>query len=121
MVVSSCSKEAGDGGNSVITGKVLERRYNFFPGGNYTDHAAMDKDVYICYGDDDYTVDDRVRSSFDGTFKFSQLRKGKYRIFVYTEDTSLTSLGSDKAILLETEIRKNRSESDLGSILTFNL
>ncbi len=120
LLLTSCEKEAGEGGNSVIKGKVLERRYTVFPG-IYTDNAAMDKDVYIIYGDNGNAIDDRTRTSFDGSFKFEFLKKGKYRIFVYTEDTLLSNFGNDKALLIETEISKNNSEVNLPTLTSINL
>lgn len=119
MLYSSCSKEPGDGGNSMIKGRIIERRYIIYPG-NYTEKALTDEDVFICYGVDDNTVDDRVRTSFDGSFKFSELRKGWYRVFVYSEDTTSGNRGNPVTIMKEVKIRANRSDSDLGVIRVFN-
>ena len=115
----SCSKEPGDGGNSEIRGQVIERRYVLYPG-NFVETALTDEDVFICYGDDDNTVDDRVRTSFDGSFKFSELRKGKYRIFLYSEDTTASNRGNPVAVIRDVEVTENRSEKDLGLIRIFN-
>ena len=119
-LMTACKKEAGEGGNSVIQGKILERTYTAFPT-IYSDKAALEKDVYIIYGDDNSTFDDRTRTSFDGSFKFEFLRKGKYRIFVYTEDTVLTNFGKDVPIFLDVEIKKNKSEVNLPTVTTVNL
>jgi len=120
ILLGSCKKEAGEGGNSAIQGKILERRYTVFPS-IFTDKPARDKDVFIIYGDDNTSIDDRTRTSFDGTYKFEFLRKGKYKIFVYTEDTVLTNFGNDKEIIIQTEITKNRSEVNLPTVTTVNL
>jgi hypothetical protein len=119
-LMTACKKEAGEGGNSVIQGKILERTYTAFPT-IYSDKAALEKDVYIIYGDDNTTIDDRTRTSFDGSFKFEFLRKGKYRIFVYTEDTVLTNFGKEVPIFLNAEIKKNKSEVNLPTVTTVNL
>ncbi len=119
-LMTACKKEAGEGGNSVIQGKILERTYTAFPT-IYSDKAALEKDVYIIYGDDNSTFDDRTRTSFDGSFKFEFLRKGKYRIFVYTEDTVLTNFGKEVPIFLDAEIKKNKSEVILSTVTTVNL
>ncbi|MBP6511886.1 MAG: hypothetical protein KA347_04400 [Bacteroidia bacterium] len=119
-LMTACKKEAGEGGNSVIQGKILERTYTAFPS-IYSDKAALEKDVYIIYGDDHSSFDDRTRTSFDGSYKFEFLRKGKYRIFVYTEDTVLTNFGKEVPIILDTEIKKNRSEVNLPTVTTVNL
>lgn len=116
---SSCSKEPGEGGNSIVKGQVIERRYIIYPG-NYTEKALTDEDVFICYGIDDNTVDDRIRTSFDGSFKFSELRKGKYRVFVYSEDTAAGNRGNPVVVIKDVEITSNRSDKDLGVIRVFN-
>jgi len=115
----SCSKEPGEGGNSIITGQVIERRYIIYPG-NFVESALTDQDVFICYGDDDNTVDDRIRTSFDGSFKFDELRKGKYRIFLYSEDTAASNRGNPVPVIKDVEITENRSDKDLGLIRVFN-
>lgn len=50
-----------------------------------------DEDVYLIYGDADDIFDDNVKTNFDGTFKFSNLRKGDYRVFAYSKDESNVS------------------------------
>ncbi|MBL7923197.1 MAG: hypothetical protein JNL88_03265 [Bacteroidia bacterium] len=119
-VFTACEKEAGEGGNSLIKGKVMVRRYTVFPS-IYTDKPAMDQDVYIIYGDHGNAIDDRTRASFDGSYKFQFLKQGKYKVFVYTEDTALSNFGNDKAIILETEITKNNAEVELPTITVTNL
>ena len=120
-LMTACKKEAGEGGNSVIQGKILERTYTAFPT-NYSVKAALEKDVYIIYGEDNSTFDDRTRTSFDGSFKFEFLRKGKYRIFVYSQDTFLTNnFAKEVPIFLDAEIKKNKSEVNLSTVTTINL
>jgi hypothetical protein len=120
LTLSSCDKEPGDGGSSEIRGTVVQRDYILFPG-IYTDGPAQELDVYICYGTDDNAVDDRTRTSFDGSFKFSGLRKGDYRIFIYTEDTALTNYGNQVPVQVDARIDKNHSERNLGVLMTHAL
>lgn len=120
FVLGSCDKEPGDGGSSEIRGSVVQRDYILFPG-IYTDGPAQELDVYICYGTDDNAIDDRTRTSFDGSFKFSGLRKGDYRIFIYTEDTALTNYGNQIPVQVDTRIDKNHSNRDLGVLMTHAL
>ncbi len=112
---SACKKEAGEGGNSLVRGKIILREYTAFPI-LYTESEATDEDVFIVYGDDDNTIDDRTRTSFDGSYKFQFLNKGKYRIFAYTEDTVLATLGQQKVVISEVEITKNNSEVEVPTI-----
>lgn len=53
--------------------------------------AFADEDVYIIYGDDDEIFDDNTKTNFDGTFKFSNLREGTYKVFAYSKDESIIS------------------------------
>ncbi len=88
LFLASCKKEAGEGGTSTIKGKVVI--YNFdnifqevldtFPG--------ADEDVFIIYGEDNATYNDDFKTSYDGTFEFKYLQKGKYTLFAYTKDTT---------------------------------
>lgn len=115
ILFSSCKKEAGEGGNSILRGKVILREYTAFPI-LYTETEATDEDVFIVYGDDDNTIDDRTRTSFDGTYKFQFLNKGKYKIFAYTEDTVLATLGQQKVVMKEVEITSNKSDQEVPTI-----
>jgi hypothetical protein len=44
--------------------------------------------VFIVYGDNDEIYDDNIKTSYDGTFKFNNLRKGSYKVFAYNKDKS---------------------------------
>jgi hypothetical protein len=112
---NACKKEAGEGGNSRLAGKIILREYTAFPI-LYTETVATDEDVFIIYGDDDNSIDDRTRSSYDGSYKFEFLNKGKYRIFAYTQDTILTTFGQQKAVVMEAEITKNNSTVEIPTI-----
>lgn len=103
----SCKKGPGEGGSSFIKGKVLLYDYN----GNYplldTIYYKAEEDVYIIYGDGD-TYSERFRSSYDGSFEFKYLRKGDYKVFVYSDDSTGLS-PSGKIIVSQTvEIDENK-------------
>ena len=84
----SCSKDEGEGGRSSVSGKI---HMTDITGGNQGEYDAPDYDVYILYGDKDDVYDDDMKTNYDGTFKFSNLRKGFYRIYTYTVDNSSPS------------------------------
>jgi hypothetical protein len=46
---------------------------------------AQEQEVYIRYGNHPF-YDERIRTSYDGSFMFQNLIKGKYNIFVYSDD-----------------------------------
>jgi hypothetical protein len=52
LLVSSCAKDAGEGGTSSIKGKVWGKYYNKTFTSLIGETYAPDKDVYIIYGDD---------------------------------------------------------------------
>jgi hypothetical protein len=87
LFTSSCKKGEGVGGTSSIRGKVYA---TYFDKSLYTitDSAyAPDIDIYIIYGDE-YSVGDRLRTSYDGSYEFKYLREGNYKIYALSKDTS---------------------------------
>ena len=69
--ISSCQKEAGEGGTSTIQGSVykLSTYYNVLTQQNDTIYYQLDskKDVYIIYSDDeDGFYDDNVETNWPG-------------------------------------------------------
>jgi hypothetical protein len=115
----SCKKEAGEGGNASIRGKIWVKDYN----ANFTvingEYPGADEDVYIIYGDD-ISYGDKVSASPDGSFEFKYLRKGKYRIYVYSKDKTLTSPSLTTSVQVEATISKNKEKVDVGTIEIYN-
>ncbi len=83
--LSSCVKEAGEGGSGTIIGKVYAYDYNAEMTTLRSQYYAPDEDVYIIYGDDSI-FSDRTRTNHDGTYRFKYLRPGTYTIFVYSKN-----------------------------------
>jgi len=84
----SCKIEEGTGGNGSIKGKVYFQRTLDLSsiGGDpetvVAEYAAIDTKVYIKYGDNEI-YDDDFDTDENGAFKFTNLVKGDYTIFVY--------------------------------------
>jgi hypothetical protein len=80
-----------DEGNSSISGRIYLVNYDQstictqYPVSDTS--YAQEQEVYIVYGSHDY-YDDRIRTHYDGTFKFRNLIKGVYKIYTYSEDIS---------------------------------
>jgi hypothetical protein len=68
----------------VVDVKVQGRNQTTVQSGTFAN-----ENVYIIYGSDNGAFDDNTKTSFDGTFKFDNLRKGSYQVFAYSEDESL--------------------------------
>ncbi len=84
ITLFSCSKEEGEGGRSSISGTVHMTDVTGFNAGD--EYDAPDYDVYIIYGEDDNIYDDDMKTNYDGTFEFKNLREGSYRLYCYTLD-----------------------------------
>jgi hypothetical protein len=115
-LMTSCAKDPGEGGSSSITGKVLVHHYNYDFTVLLDEYWAADQDVYIIYGDG--TVDnDRVRAGPGGDFSFPYLRKGNYQVYVYSDDSTMTSASGTIALYRHVEIKKNKQTVDAGTIV----
>ena len=93
---SACKKEAGEGGSSVIKGKVYKIYTYQTPQGQIdTLYYQLDvgKDIFIIYSDDENDIyDDSFDTHWNGEYRFEFLRKGNY------------SLAHAKNILINTNI-----------------
>ena len=115
-ILTSCSKEEGEGGTSTIKGKVKVRLYDDF--GNYKgiEYYAPEEDVYIIYGDDDI-YSDRFRTNYDGGYRFQYLRQGKYTIFAYSDDLTGTELSGKVIVEKTVKITENDQQKTVEDII----
>ena len=114
----SCSKSAGEGGNSSIKGHVWVKDINstFQIQAQYD---GYDEDVFIIYGDD-ISFSERIRSSYEGVFEFKYLRPGKYKIFMYSEDSVAPASNPNVVtILKEIEIKDKKQQVDAGTFTIY--
>jgi len=108
LAFASCKKEAGDGGNSSIKGKITRELRVVLnnPGTAVGTFPAADEDVYIIYGDH-ISPDDRVQTNYDGEYEFLYLRPGKYKVYAFSMDTNAVAVPWDEdhmTVLQELEI-----------------
>jgi hypothetical protein len=126
FIFASCEKEAGEGGNSTIYGKIYVKDYN----GTFTflngEYYGADENVYIIYGSSDgsgdqvYGYDDDVNTSYDGSYEFKYLRPGKYTIYAYSKDSTLLDPSGKVAMKKEVEITEKNQEVEVPEIIIFN-
>ncbi len=124
ILITGCKKEEGIGGTSTIRGKVIVHDFDgaFLEAAPRSIYPAKDEKVYIIYGEDGNTYDDDFNSSFDGSYEFKHLQKGKYRLFVYSKDstgaktTGLLS-GVKIPVIVNVEIKSNGSTVDAPEIV----
>lgn len=109
----SCQKE-GEGGTATITGKVYAYDYD-------TDmvlqseYYAPDEDVFIVYGGGSSLYDDDYTTAYDGSFRFQNLTKGDYTIYVYSRCDSCAS--GTEAIIRDVVISSNGDDVILDDIV----
>jgi len=108
LALVSCKKEAGDGGNSSIKGKISRELRIVLnnPGTAVGTFPAADEDVYIIYGDH-ISPDDRVQTNYEGEYEFLYLRPGKYKVYAFSKDTNSVAVPWDEdhmTVLQELEI-----------------
>ncbi len=119
FVISSCNKSAGEGGTSIIKGKVYVENYNSSGTAITSKYFGQDFDVYIIYGADGTYFNDKIATSYDGSFEFPYLAKGKYQIFVYSKcfnSIENPCPSGQETVLVSTEITENKSTVDVGTI-----
>lgn len=116
VMFSGCEKEAGEGGTSTISGKVWVLDYN----GEYTHinsrYYGAKEDVYLIYGNEG-VYSKSFETNYDGSYRFKYLRKGKYTVYCYSEDTTGTVPGGIFAVMKEIEITENNQEITVDDLV----
>jgi hypothetical protein len=114
----SCAKEAGEGGNSTIYGKLTAYDYN----AEFTSlkgiYPAADEDVYLIYGSD-RSYSQRVRSNYNGIYEFKYMRPGDYKVYVYSKDSTLTLPSGIYAITADVKIDGNKQTVEVAELKIF--
>lgn len=121
---ASCKKEAGDGGNSSIKGKITRELRVVLnnPGTAVGTFPAADEDVYIIYGDH-VSPDDRVQTNYDGEYEFLYLRPGKYKVYTFSKDTNSVAVPWDEdhmTVLREVEITDGNQRLDAADMIIYD-
>lgn len=109
FIINSCKKGAGEGGRASIKGKVFSTNYNSsFSLAQDSGYLGGQK-VYIIYGDE-IAVGDNQDTNNEGEFEFRYLRKGNYKVYVYTK---VNSNHLDSAVVQVAEITENKQTVEL--------
>jgi hypothetical protein len=118
IALISCAKEAGEGGNSTIYGKLTAYDYN----AEFTSlkgiYPAADEDVYLIYGSD-RSYSQRVRSNYNGIYEFKYMRPGDYKVYVYSKDSTLTLPSGIYAITADVKIDGNKQTVEVAELKIF--
>ena len=116
FIVSACKKAPGEGGFATITGKVYVKDYNPFFTLLNAEYYAQGQNVFIIYGDGP-GVGNSVKTSYDGTFVFEFLRKGKYKVYSISKDSTSITSNKTKEILVEVEITEKKQKVVLNDLV----
>jgi hypothetical protein len=115
LFLISCDKQAGPGGTSSLVGKIKVKEYDETMSILKAEYYAQDEDVYLVYGDNTI-YSDKFSTGPDGSFTFNFLKKGKYKVFVYSADSTGSSSTGTVPLYSEIEINKNNKTFDFGEI-----
>ena len=121
IVFAACTKEAGEGGTSVIQGQVykIHTFQNSSTGEIDTLYFQLDasKDVFIIYSDDETDIyNDDFETDYNGRYRFEFLRKGDYTIYTYS-DSSDVNTTYDYPVFRHIEIKSNNSTNNLDDFV----
>ena len=119
ILLSSCTKNEGEGGKAKITGVITEKFFTTDFQYELETIPASGKTVYITYGDQEKIGDD-TETNFDGSYSFSYLQPGRYTIMVYSDDSTGVYPYGDKPIIKEIEISDTKETVDAGDITILN-
>lgn len=113
ILLSSCTKEAGFGGLANITGKVYAKDYT--PAGIIeAEGYTADMKVVISVEGSGVVLDE-VRTDVNGSYKFENLRKGKYQVWSFTECDKCTN--NETPVIKSAEITDKKENLVLEDIL----
>ncbi len=118
---NSCKKIEGQGGSSTIKGVINVKKYSVV-GSLVAEYPGAEVDVYIIYGEGNTFYNDRIKTSYDGSFEFNYLEEGDYTVFVYEDNNDIINYpGGSSAVLVTTSISGKKTTVDLGTIDTKKL
>ena len=115
-ILPSCKKNPGEGGFASIEGKVYLKNYDPTFTIIQSQYYLPGETVYIIYGTGSENGN-TVKTSYDGSFKFNYLQKGKYKVYVLGKDSAAPNKGNPKETLIEINITEKKQKLNLGDIV----
>ena len=113
-MANACKKTPGQGGNAQIKGKFWERKHDPFFTYVTGRYPAVNKSVYLFFGDD-ISPGMTVNTNSTGEFAFNYLRTGKYKVVIYNQQASSSSQPSQVPLESIFIINQCNEIKDLGS------
>lgn len=124
LTLSACEKDPGEGGAGTISGNISKevRVVLTNPATTLYTVPAADVDVFIVYGEH-ISPDDKIETDYKGDFQFRNLRKGKYTIYVYSNDTlgqNPPAIDPTKMVVLkEVELKNNEDHAEVSDLTIY--
>ena len=114
IAFTSCEKDSGEGGTSVIEGQVYKifTSQDPFSGEWDTAYFQVDagKDVFIIYSDNEGSIyDDNFETDYNGRYHFEYLRQGDYIIYTYADSTDNSNVKYDYPLFKHIKVSSNNS------------
>lgn len=117
LIISACKKE-GYGGDASIKGKVHGKHYNSTFTQFINEYDVPDEYIYIIYGDHTQ-YDKRIKTAYDGSFEFNYLYPGKYRIYIYSLDSTLLEPSGKIPVIKDVKLTTRKQVEDVGTLNIF--
>lgn len=122
IMLTSCQKKPGIGGDAKIQGKVYFKHYNSTFTTLIEEGYLADTYVYIIYGDElNYST--RQKTNFKGEYEFKYLYPGKYKVYTYGLDSLAMVNGqmptNQKVTLDSCMISKRKEVQSLSELYVF--
>ncbi len=114
IMLLACKKEEGVGGDASISGRVWTYAVDASVTDTLGEYPAEDTYVYIVYGDN-IGFDKRIKTDYNGNFKFSYLYPGDYTLFVYSYDPS-PSLDRQSPVIRKVKIEDRKQNVEVEQI-----
>lgn len=105
----SCTQPEGYGGSSTIKGVLMTKYYNDDYSLMIKEEPAVDEEVFILFGEDEF-VGDRVVTSATGAFEFPFLNAGDYTLYYMSED-STTMSDEQTTVIIDLNLEQGKSEN----------
>lgn len=108
-------EEADNNGSSAIKGKLFYKKY----AASYTvvvdQYYKSDEDIFFVYGRD-IGESKRIRTGLNGEFQLNNLRKGKYKVFALSDDTTMQTSGKIP-VIIEVNITENNKVYEIPDLI----
>jgi hypothetical protein len=108
-------EEADNNGSSAIKGKLYYKRYAASYSIVVDQYYKSDEDIFFVYGRD-IGESKRIRTGLNGEFQLNNLRKGKYKVFALSDDTTMQTSGK-VPVIIEVNITENNKVYEIPDLI----